>query len=89
MYTVLRFEWADPSPDALRQVGGRLNAIRPGSFDGPMRRGHDLAIDVCCEREWSEHVAAAAVVLAEVGAVLAEARRLGAEVTLDTGGVRW
>lgn len=55
MYTVIRFMAEAPLVLDLLRIGEQMNVVRPGSYDGPRRRGDGFACSISSSRQWEDH----------------------------------
>ena len=83
MYTVMRFMCATAEPSALERIGGEMNVVRPGSFQGMRQRGDGFSIDVSAAASWSEHRRAIEDLLAAFAPHIAAAFKVGGSVSVD------
>jgi len=83
MYTVARFLIGQEQLSALQAVGEKMNAVRPGIFQGLRSRGDGIAIDVADGSRWDDQSAAIISFVRELKEQIRTARRLGASVTID------
>lgn len=83
MYTTLRITTNAARQDALRQLGEQMNLKRAGVFSGLRRAGDGFSCEVSSSPSWDAHVQALHGFLRDFAETIAQARQLGAAVTVD------
>jgi hypothetical protein len=83
MYTVLRITTDAEHRDALLQLGEQMNQKRAGVFSELRKAGDGFSCEVSSSPSWETHVEALHAFLQDFAATIAQARQMGAAVTVD------
>jgi len=83
MYTTLRITTDAAHQDALLRLGEQMNRKRAGVFSGLRRAGDGFSCEVSSSPSWEAHVQAMHAFLRDFAETIAQARQLGAAVTVD------
>ena len=83
MYTTLRLTTNAAHRNTLRQLGEQMNLKRAGVFSGLRRAGDGFSCEVSSSPSWEAHVQALRAFLRDFAETIAQARQMGAAVTVD------
>ncbi len=83
MYTTLRITTDAAHQDALLRLGEQMNRKRAGVFSGLRRAGDGFSCEISGSPSWEAHVQALHAFLRDFAETIAQARQLGAAVTVD------
>jgi len=83
MYTIIRFTSQSIEPEVHERVGGKLNVLIPGAYQGLRRAGDGFASELSEAGIWRIHRTAILKFLRAGCAAIAEARQAGIDVCVD------
>lgn len=84
MYSVLRFIVGSADrTEQLERIGSLLNAVVPGAYKGPDRRGGRFSVSVSTAETWESHEAAVISFLHSAELAIREARLNDMTLELD------